>query len=59
MKVVDEKSFISFMKRNNPEKLRYDPKIIEIVGNNVVFEMKEHKGQFVVNILSNTRQLNN
>ena len=50
MKVVDKESFISFMKRNNPEKLRYDPKIIEIVGNNVVFEMKEHIGQFVVNI---------
>ena len=50
MKVVDEKSFLSFMKRYKPETLRYDPKIIEIVGNNVVFEMKEHRGLFVVNI---------
>ena len=52
MKVVDEKSFLSFMKRNNPEKLLYDPKIIEIVGNNVVFKMNQHKVHFVVNIPS-------
>ena len=38
------------MERNNPDKLRYDPQIIEIVGNNVVFEMKEHEGHLVVNI---------
>lgn len=56
MKVVDEKSFLSFMRRNEPETLRYDPQIIEIVGNNVVFKMKEHKGHFVVNINHNTTE---
>ena len=31
--------FDEIIKKHHPEKLAYNPKIVEIVGNNVVFEM--------------------
>ena len=50
MKGLTEEQFINFFEENHPEKLKYNPKILDIVGNNVVFEMEGHKGTFCVNI---------
>ncbi len=50
MKVSNNKMFLSILGEHHPEKLKYKPIIVEIVGNNVVFEMLDHKGYFCINI---------
>lgn len=50
MKGLTEEQFINFLEEHHPEKLKYSPTIIEIAGNNVVFEMRDHKDNFCVNI---------
>ena len=50
MKKVTEDLFIKFFEEHHPEKLKYNPKIVEIVGNNVVFKMNEYKGSFCTNL---------
>lgn len=52
MKKITKDLFIEIIEKYHPEILKDNPKIIEIVGNNIVFEMKNHPGQFCVNIQS-------
>ena len=40
----------SYLMKYNPEKLRFNPKIIDIIGNNILFKMNNHKGVFCVSI---------
>ena len=42
--------FDDIIKNHHPEKLVYNPTIVEIVGNNVVFEMDNHKGHYCINL---------
>ena len=50
MKGLTEKRFINLFEKHHPDKLKYNPKIVEIIGNSVVFEMEGHKGTFCINI---------
>ena len=50
MKGLNKELFLRYLERHHPEKLKYCPTIIEIVGDNVVFEMRGHKDNFCVNI---------
>jgi hypothetical protein len=50
MKVLNNKRFLSILEEYHPEKLKYKPTIVEIVGNNVVFKMSGHEGYFNINI---------
>jgi hypothetical protein len=52
MKEITQVIFIEFIEKHHPEKLKDNPTIIEIVGNNVVFEMENHPGKFCLNIQS-------
>lgn len=35
----------------DPEKPNYNPKTIDVIGNNILFKMNNHKGLFCVSIL--------
>jgi len=50
MRKVTKKIFFEFFKKYHPDKLKYKPKVVEIIGNNVVIKMKDHKGYFCVNV---------
>ncbi len=50
MKELNSDLFLSILEKYHPEKLKYSPTIVEIVGNNVVFEMRDHKENFCINI---------
>lgn len=50
--MVTNTKFIEFFGAHHPEILKNDPKIVKIMGNIVVFEMKNHSGQFCVNIVN-------
>ena len=50
MKEITQDFFIEIIEKYYPEILKDNPKIVEIVGNNIVFEMDNHQGQFCVNI---------
>lgn len=43
--------FDEIILKHHPEKLAYNPRIVEIVGNNVVFEMENHEGHYCMNIM--------
>jgi len=45
-----KKLFDNIIQKHHPEKLIYKPTIVEIVGNNVVFEMENHKGRYCITI---------
>lgn len=51
MKKITKDLFDDIIQKHHPEKLVYSPTIVEIVGNNIVFEMENHKGQFCINLL--------
>ena len=50
MDIITEDIFLVFFKKHHPHKLKYEPKVVEIIGNNVVIEMKNHKGRFCVTV---------
>ena len=50
MKEITQYLFIELIEKHHPEKLRYNPTIVEIVGNNIVFEMENHQGKFCINV---------
>jgi hypothetical protein len=50
MKELNNELFLSILEKHHPEKLKYKPTIVEIVGNNVVFKMRDHKENFCINI---------
>lgn len=43
---------LEYLKLNNPDKLNYSPKVVEIIGSIVVFEMKRHDHLYCVSINS-------
>jgi len=43
--------FDEIIKKHHPEKMVDNPTIVEIVGNNIVFEMKNHEGHYCINIM--------
>lgn len=43
---------LDYLKLKNPEKQNFNPKIIEIIGNLVVFELKHHNRLYCVSIKS-------
>jgi len=45
-----KKLFDEIIQKHHPEKLIYKPTIVEIVGNNIVFELKNHKGRYCITI---------
>ncbi len=50
MKELNNELLLRILEKYHPEKLKYNPTIIEIVGNNVIFEMRGHKDNFCINI---------
>ncbi len=50
MKVSNNEIFLSILQEYHPEKLKYKPTLVEIVGNNVVFKMSGHEEYFIINI---------
>ena len=52
MKKLTQDIFVEIIEKYHPEKLKNNPTIIEIVGNNIVFEMENHPGKFCFNIQS-------
>ena len=51
MTKVKKELFDDIIQKHHPEKLIYKPKIVEVIGNIVVFEMENHKGQYCINLL--------
>lgn len=51
MTPVKKVLFREILQKHHPDKLEYNPKIIEIVGNNVVFEMEQHNGRYCMSLL--------
>ena len=49
--MITNTKFREFIVAHYPEKLKDNPKIVEIVGNNVVFEMENHEGRYCVSLL--------
>ena len=43
--------FDDIIQKHHPEKLVHNPTIVEIVGNNVVFEMEDHTRRYCLNLM--------
>ena len=52
MKEITQDVFIDYIEKHHPEKLKDKPKIVEIVGNIVVFELEDYEGKFCLCIQS-------
>ena len=50
MKIITNTKFREFIGAHHPEILKNDPKIVKIIGNNVVFEMENHEGRYCINL---------
>ena len=50
MKKLNNELFLSVLEKYHPEKLKYNPTVIEIIGNNVIFKMRDHKENYCINI---------
>lgn len=55
MKNITKEIFLDFFEKHHPDKLKYKPKVIDIIGNNVVIEMTGHQGYFCVNVNNNIK----
>ena len=49
--MITNTKFIELIVAHHPEKLKHNPTIVEIVGNNVVFEMENHEGRYCMSLL--------
>ena len=49
--MITNTKFREIIGTHHPEILKNDPTIVEIVGNNVVFEMGNHEGRYCVSLL--------
>ena len=50
MMKIKKALFDDIIQKHHPEKLVHNPTIVEIVGNNVVFEMENHEGRYCINL---------
>ena len=45
-----EKELLNYLDRENPEKMKFEPKLIAIKGRKIIFGMKKHYGNLVLKI---------
>ena len=50
MTKIKKALFDDIIQKHHPDKMIHKPTIVEIAGNNIVFEMENHKGRFCINI---------
>ena len=51
MRKLTKDLFDDIIQKHHPEKMVHNPTIVEIVGNNVVFEMENHEGRYCMSLL--------
>ena len=51
MKELTHDLLIRFFEEHHPEKLKYKPRVVEIIGSNVVFKMDYHDECFCTSII--------
>ena len=48
---IEKELFEDIIQKHRPDKMVHNPRIVEIVDNNVVFEMENHEGRYCINII--------
>lgn len=50
MTKITEELFLEFFEKHHPDKMKFKPKLIEVMGDIVIFGMRNHSGRFCVNV---------
>lgn len=45
-----QKKLIEYLKTNNPDKLKFNPKILEIKNEQIIFGMEKHHGRLTISL---------
>jgi len=50
MMKIKKELFEGIIQKHHPYKMIHKPTIVEVIGNNIVFEMENHVGRFCITI---------